>query len=516
MPIRQSAVFRLILVVFVLGIGLGSFWENVFLYWLIAGIGSFFLILSVKRQNKTVHLAGILLLVFCLGGVWTRVSEPVIDQSHIGFYNEEKISLRGIIVEEPEIKEASIRYVIGKINYPSDPPLTKGRSGGVNLRGRILITARFYPEYHYGDNLEIECKLKKPEPFEGFEYDKYLSRYDIYSLCAFPIITLLEENKGSAVQAALLDFKKHFTSRLEKILPATPAALAAGLLTGERSSIPKELKAQFSETGLSHILAVSGFNITIIGWAIYWVSARAPFMNRKRAFWLSLGIIFCFVLIAGFEASIIRAAIMGSLVLIAEQAGRRRSGLNLLFLAAAVMLFINPKLFWLDIGFQLSFLATFGLLEVSPRIEKYFQWMPKTLELRKTFAATISAQIMTLPIIASSFGIVSLIAPLTNIIVLPLIPYIMLFVLIAGIGAVIFIKLGTVLALVPLILIWYVIFAAQFFSGIPFAAPEIQSYWIIWIGFLALIFLIFKKDLNRLFALPTRFRLLKKVQSDRD
>ncbi|HLD61526.1 MAG TPA: ComEC/Rec2 family competence protein, partial [Patescibacteria group bacterium] len=263
----------------------------------------------------------------------------------------------------------------------------------------------------------------------------------------------------------------------------------------ERSGIPEELKDKFSITGLSHILAVSGFNITIIGWAIYWVSARAPFMNRKRAFWLSLGIIFCFVMIAGFEASIIRAAIMGSLLLIAEQAGRRRSGLNLLLIAAACMLLFNPKLFWLDIGFQLSFLATFGLLVVSPRIEKYFLWMPKTLELRKTFAATLSAQIMTLPIIASSFGIVSLIAPLTNIIVLPLIPYVMLFIMIAGIGAVIFIKLGAVLALVPLILIWYVIFIAQIFSDIPFAALEIKSYWIIWIGFAIILGSIFHESI---------------------
>ena len=92
----------------------------------------------------------------------------------------------------------------------------------------------------------------------------------------------------------------------------------------------------------------------------------------------------------------------------------------------------------------------------------------------------------------------------------------MLFVLIAGIGAVIFIKLGTVLALVPLILIWYVIFVAQFFSGIPFASLEIQSYWVIWIGFFALVFLIFKKELIKLLALAPRFRLLKKVQSDCD
>src|SRR3989304_3807273 len=259
------------------------------------------------------------------------------------------------------MKEASMRYVLGKI-----------KMGDSGLRGRILIIARFYPEYHYGDLLEIECKLKKPEPFEGFQYDKYLSRYGIYSTCSFPKIALLEQNKGNAVRIMLLDFKKYFSSRLEKILPATPAALAAGLLTGERSGIPEELKDKFSTTGLSHILAVSGFNITIIGWAIYWVSARAPFMNRKRAFWLSLGIIFCFVLIAGFEASIIRAAIIGSLAFSAEHAGRRRSGLNLLLIAAACMLLFNSKLFWLDIGFQLSFLATFGLLVGSPRIEKYF------------------------------------------------------------------------------------------------------------------------------------------------
>ncbi|TAN57691.1 ComEC family competence protein [Patescibacteria group bacterium] len=505
MPIRQSLVIRLILAALILGIGLGDFLENDFAYWAVIGIGIAALIFSVMERNRIFYLTGILLLVFCFGGIWARLNEPIIDQSHIGFYNGQKILLQGIVVGEPEMKKASIRYAIREITADNH-----------DLRGRLLITSRFYPEYHYGDLLEIECKLKKPEPFEGFEYDKYLSRYGIYSTCSFPKIALLEQNKGSAVRAMLLDFKKYFTSRLEKIFPAAPAALAAGLLTGERSGIPEELKDKFSTTGLSHILAVSGFNITIIGWAIYWVSARAPFMNRKRAFWLSLGIIFCFVLIAGFEASIIRAAIMGSLVLIAEQAGRRRSGLNLLLIAAAVMLLINPKLFWLDIGFQLSFLATFGLLEVSPRIEKYFLWMPETLELRKTFAATISAQIMTLPIIASSFGIVSLIAPLTNIIVLPLIPYIMLFVLIAGIGAVIFIKLGIALALVPLILIWYVIFIAQFFSDIPFAALEIESYWIVWIGFAISMILIFKKELKKSFALAPRFRFLKKVQADRN
>jgi len=484
MPIKRSLIIRLILTALVLGIGIGAVWESDFAYWLIGGFGAFALVLSAVARSKIIYLAGILMLVFCLGAVWARMSDPIIDQSHIGFYNGQKISLQGIIVEEPEMKEASTRYVLGKI-----------KMGDSGLRGRILITARFYPEYHYGDLLEIECKLKKPEPFEGFEYDKYLSRYGIYSTCSFPKIALLEQNKGNAVRMMLLNFKKYFSSRLEKILPATPAALAAGLLTGERSGIPEELKDKFSITGLSHILAVSGFNITIIGWAIYWVSARAPFMNRKRAFWLSLGIIFCFVMIAGFEASIIRAAIMGSLVLIAEQAGRRRSGLNLLLIAAACMLLFNSKLFWLDIGFQLSFLATFGLLELEPRIEKYFLWMPKTLELRKTFAATLSAQIMTLPIIASSFGIVSLIAPLTNIIVLPLIPYIMLFVLIAGIGAVIFIKLGAVLALVPLILIWYVIFVARFFSSIPFAALEMQSYWVIWIGFAVILSGIFHKGI---------------------
>lgn len=486
MPVRRSFAIRLILSALVLGIGIGAVWNNNFAYWLIGGFGAFVLAMSAVARNKIIYLTGILMLVFCFGGIWAHLSEPVIDQSHIGFYNGQKISMQGIVVEEPEIKEASARYIIGKI-----------KMGDSGLRGRILVTARFYPAYRYGDLLEIECKLKRPEPFDGFEYDKYLSRYDIYSLCAFPKITLFEQNKGIAVRAALLDFKKYFTGRLEKILPATPAALAAGLLTGERGGISKDLKDQFSKTGLSHIMAVSGFNIAIIGQAVYWVCAYFPLMNRRRAFWLSLGIISGFVLIAGFEASIIRAAIMGVLVLIAEQIGRRKLGLNLLLIAAAVMLLVNPKLFWHDIGFQLSFLATFGLLEVSPRIEKYFSIIPSDWDLRKTFTATISAQIMTLPIIVSSFHIASLIAPLTNILVLPLIPYVMLFIFIAAICAMIFIELGMILAIVPLVLIWYVLFVVRFFSKIPLAAMDVQSYWVVWTGFAAIMFLIFKKELRK-------------------
>ena len=199
MPIKRSLIIRLILTALVLGIGIGAVWESDFAYWLIGGFGAFALVLSAVARSKIIYLAGVLTLVFCLGAVWARMSDPIIDQSHIGFYNGQKISLQGIIVEEPEMKEASVKYVMGKI-----------MANNIDLRGRLLVTARFYPKYRYGDLLDIECKLKKPEPFGGFEYDKYLSRYGIYSICSFPKIALLEQNKGTDVRIMLLDFKKFY------------------------------------------------------------------------------------------------------------------------------------------------------------------------------------------------------------------------------------------------------------------------------------------------------------------
>src|SRR3989338_9628046 len=131
MLIRRSLVIRLILTALVLGIGIGAVWNDNFTYWLIGGFGAFALALSAVMRNKTIYLTGILLLVFCLGGVWARMSEPIIDQSHIGFYNGQKISLRGIVAGEPEMKEASIRYAIGKITADNH-----------DLRGRLLIASR--------------------------------------------------------------------------------------------------------------------------------------------------------------------------------------------------------------------------------------------------------------------------------------------------------------------------------------------------------------------------------------
>lgn len=492
MSVRRSFAIRLIFTALVLGIGIGAFWDNNFAYWLIGGFGAFALAVSAIARNKIVYLTGILLLVFCFGGIWARLSEPIIDQSHIGFYNGQKIKVSGIVSEDPEQSDSSRRYVIGDLKFLDNDE--------INLSGRILVTAKPYPEYGYGDVLEVDCKLEKPMPFNDFAYDKYLAKSDIYSICSYPQIILASTDKGNFIRSSFLDFKHYFLSRLEMALPATSSALAAGLLIGGQGNVPAELKKDFSAVGLSHILAVSGFNITIIGQAIYWICARAPLMNRRRAFYLSLILIFSFVLIAGFEASIIRAAIMGILVLAAEQIGRRRNGLSLLLVAAVIMLLFNPKLLLWDVGFQLSFLATFGLLEIAPKLEKYFLRIPDYWELRKTFVATISAQIMTLPIIAMSFHILSLIAPLTNILVLPLVPYAMLFVLIIGIFALISVQSAIVFSLIPLLLIWCIIFIVRFFANLPFASLEINSYWVVWIAFTLFMLFIFKKELSKLAA----------------
>ncbi|HLC99926.1 MAG TPA: ComEC/Rec2 family competence protein, partial [Patescibacteria group bacterium] len=195
-----------------------------------------------------------------------------------------------------------------------------------------------------------------------------------------------------------------------------------------------------------------------------------------------------------------RAATMGLLVLFAERIGRRKSGLTLLLFAAAAMLLWNPKILFADAGFQLSFLATFGLLEIVPRIEQYFKWFPDILGLRTIFVATLSAQLMTLPVIISTFHLVSLVAPITNLLVLPLVPLVMLLGVITGFVGMVSIPAGSIVGFFALIPIWYELFVVQFFSSAPFSAVSLNIFpWVVWLVFAFVLAAIFREEMRKIF-----------------
>jgi competence protein ComEC len=197
-----------------------------------------------------------------------------------------------------------------------------------------------------------------------------------------------------------------------------------GILIGARKTLPLEIVNNFTATGVSHIVAVSGYNISII---ILALEKMSWWIGRKPAFWTSLIIIIMFVIMTGASSSVIRAAVMGSLVLFSFASGRLYSITPSLFFAVIIMLLFNPKILFWDIGFQLSFLATCGIIYILPMLEQLTEKFGELFNLKSYFLTTCSAIIATTPLILFNFEKFSIVAPLVNVLVLPVVPPVMLF-----------------------------------------------------------------------------------------
>lgn len=245
---------------------------------------------------------------------------------------------------------------------------------------------------------------------------------------------------------------------IEKILPEPQASFLAGLLFGIEDNAPEDLLENFNITGTRHITALSGYNITIIASLIMGALLWFGFW-RKHAFYLAIIAIILFILFVGAEASIVRAGIMGVLVLIAQQAGRVSSPKNLLALAGFLMVLKEPTALLDSVGLQLSFGATIGIIYFS----KYFAKFPEVLR------TTLSAQVAVAPIILFYFKQVSLISPIANLLILPIIPVTMLVGFIAILAGVIYTPLGVFLAWPAWLFLSYEIKIIELLAKLPFA-----------------------------------------------
>ncbi|NIP32645.1 ComEC/Rec2 family competence protein, partial [Candidatus Saccharibacteria bacterium] len=283
-----------------------------------------------------------------------------------------------------------------------------------------------FPEFGYGDLIEVECKIKKPELISDFRYDRYLAKDGIYSLC-YPYhgAKLIESGHGNDVLSLIFFVKDRFAEKTNQIFSEPQASFLAGLLYGARSGLPQDVLDNFQATGVTHIIAISGYNITIVA-AIFLIMAYSIGFSRKKAFpWIVLAI-GVFVIFTGASASVTRAGIMGVLVLLAKQTGRSSRIFNTLVFTAAVMSLHNPWVIIFDAGFQLSFLATVGLVYLAPMIMPWFSRVPKFFGIQESVVSTLSAIVMTTPLILFQFGRFSLIAPLANILILSVIPLTMM------------------------------------------------------------------------------------------
>jgi len=450
---------------FIAGIGLGHFWLPAPAWPIAAALILVALALLLRRYLLPL-LVLISLLGLFLGIVRMDFSQIDFGPQDLAYYNGQKLSVQGTVAADPDISAEKIRLTIN-----TDKALIDGQLK--EIHGKVLVTLPRYPEYQYGQKLEILGDIKQPTSFTDFSYQNYLARYGIYSVVYYPKeVKIFAGNFGSPALQAIYRFKHRFQDSLLGALPEPHASLASGILLGRQGNFNQQLLDAFNRVGLTHIIAVSGFNITII--AVVILALFKPFHRRLGIFAALLAIIF-FVFLTGASASVVRAAIMGGINLLALSVYRQQDKHLTILLAAFLMLLVNPLILFFDVGFQLSFAATLGIVYVSPIFEQWFQKIPNALGLREALMLTIAAQITAVPFIIYHFGRLSIISPLANLLVVPLVPAAMLFSFITGLIGLVTTGIAQLLGAITWIILAYIIEVTKLLSNWRLASPDITK-----------------------------------------
>jgi competence protein ComEC len=277
---------------------------------------------------------------------------------------------------------------------------------------RVVVRFKIIPVISYGDMINVQGKLDYFTVENG----------DRIAYMSYPKFQIVEKGTDSNL---ILRFREKIIYFFDSNLPQSWAALMLGIVFGIKEEMPKSFYLDLQKTGLMHVIAASGMNITMLGGFLS--SGLILFFRRQVALALTITGIIIYAVLAGLEPSIVRAAIMGILVFLAQLTGRQNSAFLALFLAGFIMLFRSPNLI-LDIGFQLSFLATFGLIYLRPLftlIPRIKNALEKTV-VGEDLVTTLTAQIMTLPILLANFGSYSLISIPVNAIILWTVPILMI------------------------------------------------------------------------------------------
>lgn len=356
--------------------------------------------------------------------LWTvaRATENIQSQT-IPSYASQKIIILGTVTGDPSGKPPAALY----------PVLVEAidQSGSlISVTGSVLIEDfDGWPEYRIGDRIRAEGILELPRNTEDFNYAQYLRLQGITAILKRATLETALLGAQRAVplplrlRSMLQSTRLWFESRINRLFPEPEAALITGLLTGERRGFSKKLLDAFATTGLMHLIAISGTNVTIVisilGGLLFWLPLKWRFVPQVAA-------IILFTLFVGASASVIRAGVMGILGFTALQLGRTRDTRLAILWTAFVMTLWKPEQLWWDAGFQLSFAAVIGVTEIGPRLQRAFAKVPETLGLRDSLTATLAAQITTLPVSMLTFDRISLIAPVSNVLAAPMVPIAML------------------------------------------------------------------------------------------
>lgn len=414
-----------------------------------------------RRSVKWSIAAGLVVALGLLSG-WYLYAASFPQADSIQNYVSDSYRVTGTIVSIDQ-SENSQQWILDDVDL-----------SGRLVSDRMKVSAPLFPDFRFGDVVSFRCNLQAPEPFNGFRYDRYLASKNIYATCFLheaPL--LLDSGQGSPILARLLTWRTATIQKIDQTFGEPHASLLAGLLLGEQR-FTQVWEDKFIATGTSHIVAASGYNVAVVTFLIFGLLIYLG-LTRPRAFAFIFAAIIGYVILAGAEAAVVRAGVMGAIVLLSRQLGRKSTMTNVLLLTAGLMLVFNPRLLRDDVGFQLSMLSTIALIYFAPLLDQKLKFIPETFTLRESLTATLAATLFTLPLVFVSFGQVSIISPIVNLLILPTIPYTMAFGALATTASTISLSLGAWLSGPAWALLSFVLWVIEHMSALSITTIQIPT-----------------------------------------
>jgi competence protein ComEC len=453
----------------------------------------------LRLSTKSYLIIVLSFVSFCLGGLNYQLRQPKIDAFHISWYNDREYDLlvTGTLAEPPDYRDT---YTNLRMNVEA----VDTGSGDLPVQGELLV--RVFPNetYEYGERIRIRGKLVTPPENEEFSYRDYLARQGVHSYMSQTEVTHLPGEGGNPVRKAIYAFKDKALDNIYLIFPDPEASLLAGILLGVDTGLSRDLQQAFKDTGTAHIIAISGFNIAIIAGLFFTLFSRM-FGQLRGSIVAILGIAL-YTFLVGADAAVVRAAIMGGLALLIRLLGRRNDGLNALMLSAVIMAAFNPYIPW-DVGFQLSFFATLGLILYA---EPFQNWAVNVIKrftsesnaqkvaapISEYILLTLAAQLTTLPIMAYHFKRISLVSLIANPFILPVQPAVMIVGGIAVILSLIWVPLGAVAAYAAWPFVAYTIRLVELFDLLPNGVIVLGDFslWLVILFYAALLIWTFARN----------------------
>lgn len=443
------------------------------------------MLLVVQRRFAAVNVSEVIIgvalsiIFFALGTLRLEIAEWQFSHSalknQVGF----DVTLTGLVATEPDRRE--------RLTY-----LTVETEGE-----RVLVSVDPFENIQYGDVVTVEGQLTLPDSFvtdlgRTFHYETYLKAKGILYQVPFAEVEVVRSGEGNFFIEKLLIFKNAFLQQIEQYLNEPAAGLGQGLLLGVKQGLGEELEAAFRQTGIIHIVVLSGYNIMLV--VIFVMTILGYLLPKKLSIVCGIVAIVGFALMVGLSATVVRASIMASILLLTQMTSRRYLAVRGLLLAGFVMLLLNPYLLAYDVGFQLSFLATLGLIYVTPHFAVWCSWVTEKIGIRSFLVATLGTQLAVLPLLLYQIGELSIVSVLVNVLVLPMVPVAMLLTFMVGIAGFVSVSISTWLSYPAYFSLTYITQVAELFAQLPFASVVVPTFpaVVVFIAYALLAFLLYR------------------------